>query len=197
MNEQDNVSLAQSLEKTIDFDDTISSDEGAISNDFLTIGIQSLKAAILYVASLPVGKNRDRANYRLVLSEKRGTSATKHALIRQLCDEQNFRLKLYLAFYEMSEVNMPGVGVILSSFGLETLLEVHTFLEYKGHVIDLTKLSLPPARTFVAKEMIEADQIGSYMASQYRLALSKWGKGRSLEELWMIREECIETLNIE
>lgn len=53
-----------------------------ISNLFLTLSITTFREALKYVHELPYGRNNNRTDYLLVISEKCGTCSTKHALIK-------------------------------------------------------------------------------------------------------------------
>lgn len=54
---------------------------GEVSREFLTHGLVHFRQAAQFVKQLPYGRNTDRSDYRLVLSEGRGTCSTKHALL--------------------------------------------------------------------------------------------------------------------
>ena len=55
-----------------------------ISSVFMDRGIDNFRAAGRYLHHLPYGRNTDRADFRLVLTEGRGTCSTKHALLAEL-----------------------------------------------------------------------------------------------------------------
>jgi len=85
-----------------------------IADSFSKLGINFLHDACAYVWKLPYGRNSDRANWRLVLSELRGTCSTKHALLKELMDELNLNVDLVVGIYPMNEDNTPGVGSVIT-----------------------------------------------------------------------------------
>src|SRR5215510_7093760 len=117
---------------------------GPDSVALLRLGCQSYRSAARYLHALPYGRNADRADFRLVLSEKRGTCSTKHALLAALGIEQRIAVELTLGIYDMDERNTPGVGRILSAHGLDRLPEAHCYLRYAGRRVDITRPGLSP-----------------------------------------------------
>src|SRR5580693_6979785 len=83
---------------------------GAVSTAFLSLARADLRAAGQYVCELAYGRNSDPDDPLVVLTERRGTCSTKHALLRRLSIEQEIDLLLILGIYEMNERNTPGVG---------------------------------------------------------------------------------------
>lgn len=96
---------------------------GAITSAFLRLGKQTFRSAGQYTQTLPCGRNSHPGDPLIVLTEKRGTGSTKHALLRRLAIEQNLDIVLVLGIYEMSEQNTPGVGAVLAKYGLTMLPE--------------------------------------------------------------------------
>ena len=105
--------------------------DGNASRDFLSLGLSNFHAAVEYVWRLPYGRNSDRADFNLVLKEKRGTCSTKHALLAQTAFEQNFPVDLMLGIYEMNAENTNGIGAILDEAGVQSLPEAHCFLSFQ------------------------------------------------------------------
>jgi hypothetical protein len=85
---------------------------------FAALGLRRFHAAAEYVWRLPYGRTTDRADYTAVLTERRGTCSTKHALLAATAREHAQPLQLVLGIYEMDERNTPGVGSILKQHGL-------------------------------------------------------------------------------
>src|SRR5215813_13450772 len=103
---------------------------GEVSAEFLIRVVADFQAAGRYLYQLPYGRNTNRADYRLVLVENRGTCSTKHALLAELAREQGLPVVLTLGIYEMHERNTPGVGVVLDRYGLLYIPEAHCYLRY-------------------------------------------------------------------
>ncbi len=69
---------------------------GDVSAQFLALGLGEYRAAARVVSQLQFGRNADRADFRLVLPEHRGTCSTKHALLAALALEQRLPVHLTL-----------------------------------------------------------------------------------------------------
>ena len=78
---------------------------GTVTAAFQTTGCKTFRDAASFVWNLPYGRNANRADYELVLSEGRGTCSTKHAILGALAVEQKIPLELRLGIYEMTEAN--------------------------------------------------------------------------------------------
>ena len=176
--------------------------DGPITRLFRAIGAHDFEAAARHVLRLPYGRVTDRSKFWLVLSEARGTCTTKHATLAALAREQEIDVQLMLGIYEMSERNTPGVGPVLNAYGLSCIPEAHCYLRYHGERIDVTGVppGAGPIERFLHEEPITVDQIGAYKNDLHRTFLRDWIEGgdttggRSLEEVWRIREECIAAL---
>lgn len=173
---------------------------GQITTDFIARGVTDFRAAGRYLHHLPYGRNTDRSDFRLVLSEGRGTCSTKHALLAELAREQNLPIVLTLGIYEMHERNTPGVGITLDRYGLPYIPEAHCYLRYEGARIDITRSGAEPTEPidrFLSEEAIVPAQIGNYKVQFHQRFLRSWMADadvigdRSFAEIWKIREECI------
>lgn len=148
---------------------------------------------------MPYGRNSDRSDFQLVLSERRGTCSTKHALLAAVAMEQDLPVSLMVGIYDMDETNTPGVGQVLSAHGLESLPEAHCYLTYVGSRVDITRPYVSArlrVTQFHREWAIQPSQIGSYKLALHQEYLREWLRVRqstslSFEELWHIREACI------
>ncbi|MSQ47602.1 MAG: hypothetical protein EXR78_04305 [Deltaproteobacteria bacterium] len=176
---------------------------GSITRAFLARGIGDFQAAARHLHHLPYGRNTNRADFRLVLDEERGTCSTKHALLAELSHEQQILVVLTLGIYAMHERNTPGVGGILEKYGLSCLPEAHCYLTYAGRRIDITRSgveSTEPITRFFHEEAITPAGIGAYKVEVHQHYVRTWlvnergVAGRTFAEIWKIREECIAAL---
>jgi hypothetical protein len=175
---------------------------GSVTALFRTVGVHDFVAAARHLLKLPYGRIADRSKFWLVLEEGRGTCTTKHALLAELAREQDIDVSLILSIYEMNERNTPGVGRVLSKYGLESIPEAHCYLSHKRGRIDVTGVpaGAEPIDHFLHEEPITIDQIGAYKNALHQRFLRDWishtdaVRGRSLEEIWRIREECLAAL---
>jgi hypothetical protein len=179
--------------------------EGAVTAAFLRVGTEDLRSAAKYVGCLPYARNTRPDDPLIVLIEERGTCSTKHALLRRLAIEQDLDVALVLGIYEMTEQNTPGVGEILRKYDLVLMPEAHCYLRIAGRRIDLTRavdhVPFTAISRFLHEEDIEPAQISDYKIALHKQFLLKWIAdigglgGRSLADLWKIREECITRLS--
>jgi len=175
---------------------------GALTARFRAAGASSFRAAAALVRRLPYGRISSRARPELVLEEGRGTCTTKHALLSELARELGLDVRLILGVYEMHERNTPGVGAVLALHGLSVMPEAHCYLQTAGRRVDVTREvdAAEPIAGFLHEEPIAAAQIGDYKIALHRRVLADWIdrtpglRGRTLDEVWTIREACIAAL---
>ena len=177
--------------------------DGVVTGHFRARGVADFADAAQWVQSLPYGRTSSRDDVSLVITEGRGTCSTKHALLAALAGELGLELVLTLGIYEMTEANTPGVGAVLQRHGLTSIPEAHCYLVRAGHRIDVTRevTAAEPIATFLHEEAIRVDQIGAYKIELHQRVLADWiareprARGRTLSEVWAIREECIARLS--
>jgi hypothetical protein len=177
---------------------------GPMSAEIIARGITDFRAAGRYVQALPYGRTADRADFRAVLREGKGTCSTKHALLAALAEEQNVPIVLTLGIYAMHDRNAPGVGTVLARYNLPSLPEAHCYLTHEGRRIDVTRSGAEPTEPITEllyEEAIVPEQIRDYKVILHRRFMQGWVtnhaeeiRGRSFEEMWRIREECIAAL---
>jgi hypothetical protein len=175
---------------------------GETTSQFVALGIDGFQSAARFVHQLPYGRNCDRADFRLVLPEHRGTCSTKHALLAALAAEQQLPVHLTLGIYEMSERNTPGVGAVLDKNGIAFVPEAHCYLTYNGIRIDVTRevaAAQESITRFLHEETIAPAQIGAYKVAMHQAWMRDWVArampDRDWQSVWKIREECIAALS--
>ena len=159
--------------------------------------------AVSYVQSLPYGRNENRKNPRLVLSEMKGTCSSKHALLKILADENQLEgVELVLAIYKMNHMNTPGIGNSLSTNGLDYIPEAHCFLKINGERKDYTSpnSNIDRIKTDILVEHeILPNQVSEYKVHYHKDYIREWLASNQLrfsfEEIWQIREACIFSLS--
>jgi len=184
--------------------DHVLREAGEASTTLIGRGIRDYRAAGRFVHEIPYGRNSDRADYRLVLREGRGTCSTKHALLAAVAAEQRLAVVLTIGIYDMNEANTPGVGRILAASGLESIPEAHCYLTYRGERIDVTRSGVSPTAAisrFHREWNITPADIGSRKIALHQTYLREWLADRhalvlSFEELWRVREQCIQSLGV-
>lgn len=175
---------------------------GEISSWFLQMGCTTFQEACLFVKQLPYMRN-SKPDYFCVMQEKKGVCSTKHALLKQLCNEQqHLEIKLIVGIYEMNEYNTRGVGKVLDKYKLPYVVEAHTYLKYEQEILDFTKVNnnLLFADSLIDEIEIQANQTGEYKINlhkqymQEELLNSGDVATYDLAQMWAIREECIAAL---
>jgi hypothetical protein len=168
---------------------------------FLALGLRRFVDAARYVWELPYGRNSDRADFRLVLPEGRGTCSTKHALLAALARAHGQPVKLMLGIYDMHERNTPGVGAVLEREGLPGIPEAHCYLAVHQRRVDLSRQQPPAASiaalaVFFTEQEIAPEDIGALQEELHRAFLRSWAARRRLdpERLWRVREACLAAL---
>jgi len=172
-------------------------DKDKVTQAFKNIGILDIHSACEYVSKLPYGRTSEKSNYMLVLTERRGTCSTKHALITALAWALKINVQLTLGIYLMKESNTPGIGKILVNSGFGFLPEAHCYLKYLDERIDLTGLTGNPNQIdeFLHEEKIELFQIGDYKKTVHQNFIKQWMPKNKFEEIWALREAYIESIS--
>lgn len=166
-------------------------------------GLATFSTAAAFIRDLPYGRNADKTDLLSLFREQRGTCSTKHALLKQLADENGAgEIRLILGLFRMHARNTPAVAPVLAQYDLPYMPEAHCYLRYGSEVLDYTKKDADPAAflpDLILEREITPDQITTFKISFHKEYLEKQcsepGFGRySAAELWEIREECIYAL---
>jgi hypothetical protein len=123
---------------TIFPDKTISA-TGAISEQFIGLGINGFQDACRWVHELPYGYNSDRDDLMILFTEKMGTCTTKHAVIATLAMELKLPVEKNIGIYAMTEEIVTGTDPILRQYDLPYVPMIHCFLVSGDHRVDLTE----------------------------------------------------------
>lgn len=183
------------VNKKLTSDDPITS---AIKNK----GIYTWSELSSFVQQLPYGRNANRKDLSLILTEGKGTCSSKHAFLKTIADLNTVsNVKLILGMYKMNEINTPGIAPALSNNCLKYIPEAHCYLTIEGIRFDFTNSRSDIGK--IEKEImfekeISPDQVISYKVEFHQGYLKNWLKenniNRSFDEIWKIREKCIEQL---
>ena len=153
------------------------------------------------IKALTYGRNSVRSNYLLVPKELKGTCSTKHAYVKHIASQKGWEnVKLFTGIYIMKESNTTGVGAVLKKYALTEIPEAHTYLKIDSEIIDITGLETseePFEKTLQLEQEITPDEIGSFKLEFHKAFISEWSNSTKLstEEVWKIREECIQELS--
>ena len=167
-----------------------------------SIGIESWIELTEFVKNLPYGRNKNRTEFGLVLSEKKGTCSSKHALLKKIADLNNIpQIKLILGIYRMTEKNTPKIGPELIKHSIGFILEAHCYLKLNDKRIDFTSKKSEFEKIeqdIILEKEIEPEQVAEFKVDYHKDFIKNWVKENKSEfgydQLWRIREKCIENL---
>ncbi len=155
------------------------------------------------VKHVPYGRNSNRYDFSLVLSESKGTCSSKHAFLKVYADKNEIEnVKLYIGIFKMSDVNTPKLGDLLSKNAIDYIPEAHCYLKINGVLLDVTN-----SESFydkIKEEILEEieiipEQVSDFKVDYHKAFLKKWieetNQNYTFDEIWNIREECIQKLS--
>ncbi len=178
--------------------------KGEISEEFLKKSIFTYNDASKYIQHLPYGRNLDKDNLKTVFTDNKGTCSTKHAVLKQLANENGFEnVKLMLGIFKMNGLNTPKTSKTLKSYNLDYIPEAHNYLKYNNKIYDFTKIDSSPSdfeSDLLYEIEIKPNEINQIKIQIHKNFLIDWLKENpetnySIEELWSIREQCIQDLS--
>lgn len=154
-----------------------------------------------YVQNLPYGRNANRNDLSLVITENKGTCSSKHAFLKAVAIENNIEVKLIIGLYKMCLTNTPLIGSVLADNNLEYIPEAHCYLIINGKRKDYTfscasfsKIEL----SLIEEIEIEPNQVVQFKVDYHKDYLKKWIEVESIDysfkDIWKIREECIRNI---
>lgn len=164
--------------------------------------VQSWDQLLSFVQNLPYGRNSNRTDLSLVISDRKGTCSSKHALLKKVADlNQIEHVELILGMYKMNATNTPGIGNGISQFDLDYIPEAHCYLKIDGKRIDLTSPTSNIERVetdLLSETSISPEQIAVFKVNYHQQYLKDWKRKSQLnytfQEIWSLREKCIQNL---
>ena len=184
------------MEKTLSANDEL-------TQQLVAIGVKTWSDLVQFIQTLPYGRTANRTDLSLVISERKGTCSSKHALLKKVADLNNIAgIELVIGIYKMNEVNTPGIGSELSDNGLSYIPEAHCYLKINNQQKDYTSID----STFqkIQKDLLEElaikpEQIAQFKVDYHQQYLKAWIAEEqipmSFEDAWQIREICIQQLS--
>ena len=176
---------------------------GKISGLFLFRNLATFQKAAHFIKHLPYGRNKNKEDVARLLSDGYGTCSTKHALLKQLADENGFtEVRLILGMFKMNAGNTPAIAETLSKHGLQYMPEAHCYLKVGAAYMDCTKKTSDPEdflNDLLEEREISPGQISSFKIDYHKKFLERWVRHHreidmTVDELWQIREQCIKDL---
>lgn len=165
-------------------------------------GIDTWNELTEFVKNLPYGRNKNRTDFGLVLSEKKGTCSSKHALLKSIAKLNNLpHIKLIIGIYRMTELNTPKIGNELTKNSIDFIPEAHCYLKIDNKRIDFTSKKADfhkIEKDIIQEKEIEPHQVVEFKVDHHKKFLKNWIKDSNslfeFHEIWAIREKCIENL---
>lgn len=173
---------------------------GPVSDTFKNLGITNFQDAAEYVKQLPYGRNTNKSEPLCVIHEGRGTCSTKHILLWTLAEENYFiGLDLTIGMYSMNAENTPPVAGTLKKYHLSEIPEAHVYLHYGNSIYDYTTTVPFKFSNYLIRETtVKPTLILESKVKFHKDYLKRWSIASKInydvEELWLIREECIESI---
>ncbi len=176
--------------------------QGTLSLQVLDQGIHTFGALCNFIRHLPYTRISDKNNLSLTLSEHCGTCSSKHAFLKQIAIEQEYpELELTVGIFKMNASNTPVIQDILVRNDLEYLPEAHCYLSYNKERYDYTKPDVDVNHfkdDILLEKGIQPKQVGHWKTQFHKDYILNWieeyGIASSLEDIWNIREQCIQAL---
>jgi hypothetical protein len=178
-------------------------EKGQFREELDKLKITSFSFLCDFISKLPYGRNSNREDFSLVLSERKGTCSSKHGLISTICEiNQVQEIELVVGIFLMNEQYSIKVHKILKENNLSAIPEAHSHLRYQGKRFDFTSQnsnSLLFEKFLIREQRCEANQLIEWKPTIHKHYMTSWMKRKnipfSLKELWDIREKCIEALS--
>ncbi len=155
------------------------------------------------VKHIPYGRNSNRFDFSLVLSENKGTCSSKHAFLKDFAAKNNIgKVKLFIGIFKMNEHNTPKIFPVLKEHQMDYIPEAHCYLKIANEVVDVT--STESFFETIKNDILEEHEIEPFQVADYKVAyhqdfLKNWINEThqilSFEEIWNIRELCIAQLS--
>ena len=91
-----------------------------------------------FVKQIPYGRNANRKDFSLVISENKGTCSSKHAYLKDFANKNNIpNVQLISGIYKMTET-ITNIGKILTDNNIDYIPEAHCYLRIDGKTVDVT-----------------------------------------------------------
>lgn len=162
----------------------------------------TFKETITFVKHIPYGRNANREDFSLVISENKGTCSSKHAYLKDFANRNNIpNIRLIIGMYKMNEQNTK-IGTILSEHNIEYIPEAHCYLKIDGITLDVTSkdADFEKIKADLLEEIeIEPFQVADFKVNYHQNYIKNWltatNSKVTFDEIWKIREKCIEQLS--
>ena len=165
-------------------------------------GIETWNELTEFIKNLPYGRNKNRTDFGLVLSERKGTCSSKHAFLKSIADLNNVpKIDLIIGIYRMTELNTPKIGAELTKNSIGFIPEAHCYLKINSKRTDLTTKKSEfkkIEKDIIQERKIRPEQVAEFKVDYHKKFIESWLKETESEfefdRIWEIREKCITNL---
>lgn len=173
--------------------------ESPISSAFLERGIGRFSDACSWVKALPLARNTNSTHVLSVLSEQRGTCATKHALLASLALEHGREdIELMVGIYLIDEVTHPQLKTVFIEHGIIGVPENHAFLRCGQQRYDFSRSDwsiVDFEHRIVREQRCDPNQMHDWKPMIHKHYIGGWLKRQqidlTIDQIWAIREKCV------
>lgn len=166
-------------------------------------GITTWNDLTEFIRNLPYGRNSNRKDFGLVISESKGTCSSKHALLKSIADLNAIpNVELVVGIYKMTALNTPKIGSELGNYSFDYIPEAHCYLRINDNRIDFTSLKSDFNRIendIIQEQIIAAHQVSDFKVDYHKAFIKHWLNDTNsefeFEQIWQIREQCIANLS--
>jgi hypothetical protein len=164
--------------------------------------MNEFESLIEKVKHIPYGRNSNRHDFSLVVSENKGTCSSKHALLKDFANNNNIpNVKLYIGIFKMNEENTSKIFPLLTENQVNFIPEAHCYLKINEIPLDVTTSEsfYNKIQNDILEEIeIEPFQVAEFKLDYHKEFLKKWinetHQTKTFDEIWTIRENCIQKL---
>ena len=162
----------------------------------------NFQETINLIQQIPYGRNSNRYDFSLVISENKGTCSSKHAYLKDFADKNNIsKIQLLIGIYKMNEQN-TNIDNVLSINNLKYIPEAHCYLKIDNKIVDVTTSDADFEKIkndlFTELEK-EPYQVADFKIAYHQNFIRNWlieTKSTFIfEQIWKIREDCINKLS--
>lgn len=178
--------------------------EGVLTQQLHKVGVKTFGQACRFVQELPYGRNANRSDLSLVVSEKQGTCSTKHAFLASVASENDHpEVELICGMFLMSPDTHPVLAPFFQGKTYTAIPEAHCYLKVGNKRFDFTSLTdrMPLIETKLLREhRIEPHQVGEWKVNMHKSFLASYlsrhpEMALEADAFWKDREHCIVLLS--
>ena len=177
--------------------------EDELTLEIIESGCVTWQDLLRSVRNFKYGRGENRGDFEQVWYQRMGTCSTKHGFLYQVAQKNQFKeVQLMVGMYLMNQENTPKIGGVLAANHLTSIPEAHCYLKVGENYVDATSNHsdyLTIAEDIIEERSVHPEFLITDKVHYHKEFLKKWiveqGLEIPLEELWEVRESCIEVLS--